>query len=539
MEETASIWADLEQVTGEVLLEQRNQFDLDFDAQEYAFNEEPSLDQFDILPPLTVSTKWHHNHPPSTPCSRSELDYHAPLSLQPSISPFASSKDFYCFDFFCRKTNPLYTHYFETTMWSGPMMQASLNPAVQQAMIALGAVHRRFELGITPEAFEYCAFSMSAYSKAITLAREFLTSASPPNAELTVILSWLFGAFEVFQGNDEAASRHLKSGLQAFFAQKFRKQESRTIRRYVSLNEENIRKLFRKLEVKSVEIFGEPARILVKPDKMTELPDCPQHFYSLEHARDVLFTQIHWNFYALSHEEEDSASRLASQSERVTRLMQWSVAYASLCKTLTTRISPCQAHRATASCLLRLCREMAYLLLLLKPASTRENEIEKFCALRVSFLDEEKRIETMNVHFAKLLLSADRLMDSDSRVFERSLQRPSFGADSGINPPLYLPDIKRRTTKIRHQAAGLMLNTPREARLRDALGAWNIAEKTSMLEEEATLKCGALPVEIASEARWVDLTVYLEERKVLRSYCVPEKHTGVDGLVWFREWITF
>jgi hypothetical protein len=515
----------------------------DHQHEENQREQQHEYEQFEKSPPLTLSTNKYHNHLTSTPCSLSELEYHVPLMLQPTIKLFATEKEYFCFDFFCRQTNPLFTHYFETTMWAGPMMQACFQPAVQQAMIALGAVHRRYELGITPEAFEYCAFSMKAYSKAMASTRELLENAGPQGAELTIILSWLFGAFEVFQGNDEAACQHLKSGLKAFFAQRFRKQESRTVRRNVTLNEENVRKFFWKLEAKSDEIFGEPARILCKLGDM-ELPEVPEHFYSLDYARDVIFTQIHWNFWALSQQGKDGFPQLASLSDRVSRLLQWSVSYAKLCKSLITKTSPCQGSRQAASCLLRVCRELSYIILLLQSATTREYEAEKFCWLQIS--DEAQRTDTMNSHFAKLLVLSDRLLNSDVRIFEQSLKRPSFGVDSGIQPPLYLaasrcraPKIHMKSTKIRHQAQSLMKDTPREAKMRHALGAYNIVERTSMLEEEAALSCGALPAEVEDKARWVDLTCYLEERKVLRSYCVPEEGTGVDGLVWVQEWMTF
>jgi hypothetical protein len=549
-EDAVDHWADLEQSSNAaIFVQKRTDFGLDlFDAPGYAFDQQISSEreQLDPSPPSFLSIDRHHNHALSTPCALSELEYHVPLTLQPTISPFATQKEFYCFDFFCRQTNPLFTHYFETTMWAGPMMQACFQPAVQQAMIALGAVHRRYELGITPEAFEYCAFSMKAYSKAMASTRDLLATGGPQMAELTIILSWLFGAFEVFQGNDEAACQHLKSGLKAFFAQKFKKQESRTVRRNISLNEENVRKFFRKLELKSDEIFGEPARILCKPGDMSELPEVPEHFYSLDHARDVVFTQIHWNFWALSQGENDDCNRPTSLSDRVARLLQWSVSYAKLCKSLTTRKSPCQGSRQAASCLLRVCRELSYIILLLQPATTREYEVEKFCSLHAKVPDEAQRVDTMNNHFAKLLIMSDRLLNSDVWVFEKSLKRPSFGVDSGIQPPLYLAatrcrsaKLRVRSTKIRHQAQSLLKDTPREAKMRHALGAYNVAERTSMLEEEAALSCGALPAEIAGKARWIDLTCYLEERKVLRSYCIPEEGTGVDGLVWVQEWITF
>ena len=546
-EEAVDNWADLEQVDGgsnaatKILIEKRSDIEyLEMDTLQYEFPEEGVFDQFDVSSPSTIFTDRHHNHAPSTPCSLSELEYHTPLAMQPSISRFASEKDFFCFDFFCRQTNPLFTHYFETTMWTGPMMQSCFHPAVHQAMIALGAVHRRYELGITPEAFEYCAYSMKAYSKAMVATQEVLEAGGPESVELIIILSWLMSTFEVFQGNDETAKKHVTGGLQAFFAQKFKIQESKTIRRSATLNERNLHLLFQKLEKKSEDIFGGPARILSRPEYDAGPPDCPEHFYTLDHARDALFTQIHWNFYALEHEEKDSTTRLASQSDRITKLIQWSASYASLCKSLTTQIMPCQGQRAASFCLLRVCREMTYLLLLLQPAAKGVREVETFCVLRVDSLDDEAtRVETMNNHFAKLLIYADRLFDCDSNVFERSLKRPSFSIDSGVNPPLYLTPTRCRSAKIRHQVASLMHDTPQEAELRSTLGAWNIAERTSMVEEEAALTCGALPLEIAGVAKWVDVTVFLEERKALRSYCVPETGTGVDGLLWVQEWVTF
>jgi len=82
------------------------------------------------------------------------------------------------------------------------------HPAAKQAVIAVGAVHRRMELGITPEAFEYCDFAMRAYASAMHNLNEAFAMADPKSLELAMVVPVLLSLFETFQDNtDEAPGR--------------------------------------------------------------------------------------------------------------------------------------------------------------------------------------------------------------------------------------------------------------------------------------------------------------------------------------------
>lgn len=83
--------------------------------------------------------------------------------------------DVACFDFFRHRTAPMTTSFFPSEFWSRGLLQvAHAHPAVWHAAVALGALHRRWELGFAPAEQHAAGFSgkaASAYARSVALAR--------------------------------------------------------------------------------------------------------------------------------------------------------------------------------------------------------------------------------------------------------------------------------------------------------------------------------------------------------------------------------
>ncbi|KAB5572157.1 hypothetical protein GE09DRAFT_1098517 [Coniochaeta sp. 2T2.1] len=94
-----------------------------------------------------------------------------------------SPDDVACFDFFRHRTAPMTGSFFPSDFWSGKLLQvAHARPAVWHAAVALGALHRRWELGFSPAkeraggngvaASVFYEKATESYRKSMALAKE-------------------------------------------------------------------------------------------------------------------------------------------------------------------------------------------------------------------------------------------------------------------------------------------------------------------------------------------------------------------------------
>lgn len=494
------------------------------------------------------------------------------------------------------------------------MVRACLqHPTVAAAAAAVGAVHRRFELGISPQAFEYCDISDKLYQKAMRkLSEDMLWN--PNAAEINMIVMKLFSVFETFQGNYDTAQLHMTNGLKSLLNRQMRTTYKDTQYRAVDINYESLRKLFLKLELESVHLFGGLATILSDPDE-SPLPDpsyimtppsesnddfcpssskimpdpnpypVPRAFSSLSEARDVLFTEAKWIWHTWSMLEQGLLIGTGFQRHQthISRLLQWSMAFAEYSKSEAASSSSSSTgtgggirlqDQRHLSQLLKAYREAAYLLLLTQMAfhSPETGAVivpkctpPELCDCHRSCRTYAERKEALNAHFARILVLAESIFNRSSFF---AYEEHSMSLDSGIGPPLYLgsPDQHAqhahsqyshcRSTKVRHQVTSLLNRAEIQSRVWDSLGVYTIAEKLSSIEEHAVVNCGAVRTEL--EPKWVDITFFLDERRVLLRYCHADREgregkmrgtgiyaghledeTGTGGLVWTQEWVAF
>ncbi|EXJ79157.1 hypothetical protein A1O3_08658 [Capronia epimyces CBS 606.96] len=507
----------------------------------------------------------------------------AALIRPPSNVMFQTDNDFFCFDFFRTRTGPEFAAYFDSSIWRSCLVRACFrHPTVMAAAAAVGAVHRRFELGISREAFEYCDLSNEMYQGALKRLSDDLAAGNPNAAEINMLTMKLFSVFETFQGNEDLAQMHLVAGLKALLKRNMRTTYRDTQYRSVDISYDSLRRLFLKLELESVRSFHGPAKILSEPEEAVplavsdpSLPDgifflpdpdpypIPHAFTSLTQARDVLFTEATWIWHTWGLLEQGilSGSGFSRHQVHISRLLQWSMAYAEYCKHETAQRQP---HDQPAAQLLRVYRETAYLILLTQMAfhSPETGAViiplcdpPELCSCHRSCRTYAERKEALNAHFARLLVLSESVLNRGSLF---AYNEHSLSMDSGIGPPLYLGAPQQphcRSTKVRHQVTSLLDASEIQTRVWDTLGVYSIAEKMSAIEEHAVVQCGAVSADL--EPKWVDVTFFLDERRLLLRYCTPDREgrggkirgtglvpsdygsSGTGGLIWTQEWASF
>jgi hypothetical protein len=377
----------------------------------------------------------------------------------------------------------------------------------------------------------------------------------------------------------------MTNGLKGLLNRKMRTTYKDTQYRAVDVNYESLRRLFLKLELESVRMFGGLPTFLSDPEASTQLPyltpptqfedddpdSCPPDpnpytlprvFSSLSEARDVLFTEAKWiwHTWALLEQGSLAGSGFKRHQTHISRLLQWSMAYAEYSKTEASLSNT--ADRQPAQ-LLKAYREAAYLLLLTQMAfhSPYTGEVivplcdpPETCDCHRSCRNYAERKEALNAHFARLLVLSESIFNRSSFL---AYDEASMSVDSGIGPPIYLGATHCRSTKVRHQVTSLLNRSEIQHRVWDTLGVYAIAEKLSSIEEHAVVNCGAVSERL--EPKWVDITFFLDERRVLLRYCHADREgregrvrgtglwtgedrwteSGTGGLVWTQEWVAF
>lgn len=417
------------------------------------------------------------------------------------------------------------------------------HPAAKQAVIAVGAVHRRMELGITPEAFEYCDFAMRAYASAMHNLNEAFAMADPKSLELAMVVPVLLSLFETFQDNTDEASKHLVGWLKILFDRQFQRVGTSSVRTNVILNKENLLDLFARLESQAVELFKGVAKIDEQAlnNSLNGLPEVPTFFATIEKARDLLFTLLHC-FQKLEQEcQGDQFVWLRAQQNLGIRLLEWSCVFADHSKRF---ISEMQRESALAARLLRIYRQAACLFLLMQSTdrSTKGESSESVAGCYSSTLQTTRDVYT--AHFTRLIWRAESISNPTNNVdpnrdFERlqlQLGQPTLTIDNGTSSPQNIASVRSRSSNLLQQVAALLRNTPECEKIWKIIGAYGVAERLGELEGNV-LSTWTAAYREELKATAMDIIVFLEQRKLLVRYCIPD--TSDASLVWTQEWMTF
>lgn len=256
---------------------------------------------------------------------------------------FESERDQFCFTFFCERTGREFSGYYGSSIWSGaPVQSCIFHPAALHAVIAVGAAHRRMELGIIPEAFEYCAFATESYAKSLRSLNKALTTRDPRSLELATVVPVFLSLFETFQGNAEQARDHMVGWLKILFDRQFRRRVLTTTKcTSVVLTKSNLLNFFARLERQASELLSDFSKI--DEDMILsvgdDFPDVPRRFETIEQARDVIFALFRCFVRSLRDCRWDDPIWLKVQQEYGVRLLGWSCVFADSYKGLKVDVS--------------------------------------------------------------------------------------------------------------------------------------------------------------------------------------------------------
>lgn len=460
------------------------------------------------------------------------------LWKHPNLGCLRAETDCYCFDFFRYRTGPAFTAYFSSSIWRTFMVRACfLHPTVLQAAAAVGAVHRRFELGISAEAFRFCDIAVTQYRKTLQCLDQDLRSGHPLSSELSMVVSIFLCMYETFQGNYDDAVKHFKSGLTKLCGRHKNRTHSETYRKTRNISYDHLHDFTYALEERAPKLFGSPTNVLPNVSVSNQLDPIPEVFFSLEQARDVIVTEGQHIWHAWSQLELGNIKDFSTQYLHVSRLLEWSKAFADYAKLEQGRF--CPASRQPY--LLKMYREAMYLVIMTQLASYKPNGqlIMPPCQLPEACCNSHpvcytyaSRQSALNAHFARLQFLGEFFLDEQSNF---TYDNYSICVDSGIGPPLCLNGSEKSgSTKLRYQATSVLGRSGHlQEKVWSKLGVYNVAEKLGSIEEHAVTEAVRIPGVL--EPKWVDVTGFLDEGKTLLRYCREDEF---GGLVWTQEWIT-
>ena len=463
---------------------------------------------------------------------------HAPTLCRPPKSDwFTTDDDFYCFDYFRNRTGPAVSAYFDSKIWRTWMVRACfLHPAALQAAAAVGASHRRFELGISSEAFQFCAIADRQYCKALKHLARDLQSDHFLGSEVVMMVSLLLATFEIFQGNEDSAIAHYEAGMKHFLQKSMKKVHTESCHTSINFGYQAMHDYTDRLEKLAVELFDSPTTIYAHPSTDKDPGPMPRHFTSLEQARDAIITEGGFVWENWRRLERGDFNGFSAQLLHVSRLLEWSRAYAEYQKS-----EPGQRRPASrAPYVLKLYREALYLVILVQLAFHEPNgqpivppcSTPELCRSHPVCLRYAETTRTLGTHFARVTFRTDSLFGNQIRTIYNS---HSISMDSGIGAPLQLAVGRGKSTKVRYQATSLLADQELVKKACNNLGVYNMVEKLGGVEEKPLM--GALAPWV-SGAKWAEVTFFLEEKKMMLMHCRDEKGGG-GGLVWTTELYTY
>ena len=372
------------------------------------------------------------------------------LPRLPESDLFETEQDYYCFDFFRQRTGPEFAAYYDSSIWRAFTVRACLLfPTVLKAAAAVGAVHRRFELGISAEALRFCGIAMNQYRKALRSRDQDLQTGHPLDPEINMLVSILLCMFEVFQGNYKSAIAHYKPGLTQLLRRNGKRTHSESQRRSVTVDYEALHKFTDRLEARAPQLFGSSTTILSRPSGHYQLDPIPEVFTSLEHARDVIITEGHYIWDAWRQLKLGNLKGFSTQHLHVARLLEWSKAYAEYSKSELGRARP--AGRQPY--LLKAYREAMYLVILTQLAFHEPDGqdiipicyLPEACIFHTVCRTVSERRSALNAHLARVMLVTESLFHDDSSF---AYDNYSIILDTGLGPPLLLGTESCTSTKV-------------------------------------------------------------------------------------------
>jgi hypothetical protein len=454
----------------------------------------------------------------------------------PRSLPFASDEDLYCFDFFRVRTGREFSAYFDSSVWRHFIVRASLvNRTVLQAAAAVGAAHRRFELGISSEAFRFCGIAAKQYRKTIQCLEEDTRSNVASQPELLTLIALLLSMFHGFQCDYDQAIDQYRSGLSRLFRQDLTRIPVRTRYQTAIATRDNLLSFTQALERQVALLFGCAAASPIEDGNAMSVPEV---FQTLDEARDTLLKEGQHVWRVWDGLELGILKGSKIQQNHVSRLLEWSKAYAEFSKT-----NPRDDRRLgdRARYLLKVYREALYLVILAQVVYSEAIDetmipfcaVPAFCTVHPACKTISNRLNALNAHFARVTILAEAYSQGGP-IFE-FMGEWSMSIDSGIFPSLGLSGNQCKSAKVRYQATSLLTGELQQQTW-NKLGVYSLAEELITVEEQALIAAVAESLPDMRDAKWLEVTYFLDDRKMMLMHC---KEDDFGQLLWTQEWLHY
>lgn len=445
------------------------------------------------------------------------------MRYQPKTLPFVRQEGLY-FQLFQSHTTDELSGYFDSEFWSRLVLQeCHMEPAIRYAVVALGALYKTLDKTTesppsSPSAVievdsarQHWEVAISYYSDAIKSLVRVAPQDSRAN-RTSLMASVLLACFDSFIGHHRQAIHHIQIGLGLL--EKLRAQRRQS---FWSMPEEPVEdaiiQMFTRLAIqaKSYDMafhFPKPYVIqLIQPAAGPSSPiseagspvslyrnPIPEVFSYLPDARlawDALCEEM-FRFtesqFALSSQNNPMGvlpARLRQHGQTfMGKIEAWSSAFQPL---LERRMLPgVNGQEKAAIAVLKMFHIMGKILFLMTFSASEmqfdgyEAEFQMIVNLGLEVVgDEERRAaEKRGCHDPRTCRHNDHIPDifgGDAYIAKHI--KPSFSADLGIVPPLYVVATKCRNPMIRRQAIQLLRSSSRREGMWDSelvarIGMW-------------------------------------------------------------------
>ncbi|KAK7749518.1 hypothetical protein SLS53_000093 [Cytospora paraplurivora] len=498
------------------------------------------------LPPRRASRTQRRIAPPPTPVVQQQCIVPT-LYYRPSGNPFNEKEGLY-FQLFRSHTADELSGYFDSVFWSRLVLQeCHVEKAIRDAVVALGALYKTLDKTtesppssptagddtVVDSAWQHWEVAIKYYSEAINSL--FSVTGQDSRANRTRLMAnILLACFDSFIGDHQQAIRQIQNGLALL--EQLRVQRRRAfVSRPEEPVEDEIIQMFTRLAIqaKSYDMafhFPKPYVIqLIQPATDSSSPSSeggspvslqqdpiPEQFYSLRDARlawDALlekmlrFTEI--QFASASQAGPMGVLPATSLREHGIgfgqQIQAWGIAFEPL---LNSRFSEgVTSQEKAAIAVLKMFHIMGQILFFM------------------TFCDSETQFDAYQPHFQAIVdlglevVGDEERRASKKRCFDpRTCQhqkghltdifggqtyignhiKPSFSADLGIVPPLYVVATKCRDPVIRRKAIQLLRSSSRREGMWDSelvarIGMWimGIEEEEDLLLFPAQSQAGS------------------------------------------------
>ncbi|KIM94826.1 hypothetical protein OIDMADRAFT_135229 [Oidiodendron maius Zn] len=429
------------------------------------------------------------------------------LIRSPSIGFLGSEKERRSFHFFKQRTAAQLSSFFGGDFWERLLLQTTHHePSVRHAIIALGALHERFEqdngLVVQSDAKGWTDdFALKNYNQAIKLLNQSLSSKGQQ-------------AIDTMQGSYGPAITHVQSGMKILCeAQNGQLQnfglETSAIP-YVPM--EMLEELFMRLDLQVTQMVGEGGKwqIYKVMKKYAWTRKIPPFFSSLSQARDSLVFHWHMLSYSISDVRGPTNEQIpdvfkAWQKSSIGILEKWSAALNTFLFNRGDDLTDIER------------KGVAVLTILKELGSTS-------VMLTRTMVDDQKAWDIFTPTFQRIVSLAEEIVELE---YKSNSGRPTFSIDMAIVGPIFEVSCRCRDPLIRRRAITLLQTCGRTEGVWNSLLASKVAQRVLEIEE-AGLTGIRTYEDIPDWARISDITPVFDHvgRKATLTYSRPgTKHS--------------